>query len=147
MFETIRKYGSFIMLVLMSMVLVCLVADEYLDAQQLAKQTASSVSMTIVADDFDLDDEDDEDEICNHFFEGNDGAKVWAVTNDVRKLEESKRPSALQRGQVRRYSPRNDLSDSHNYTLLSITKSGVDWFHATFFYAIHIIINQTLKHQ
>ena len=134
MFEALRKYGSVFMLVLMSMVMVCLVADEYGDSRQLVTQTATSTCMTVLADDFDLDDDDDdEDEICNHFFGNKCSTWIWTVASDVRKLEGSKCPSDLLRGQVRRYSPRNNLSDSHNYTLLSIMKSGVDLFHATFF--------------
>ena len=88
--------------------------------------------MTVLADDFDLDDDDDEDEICNHFFGNKCSTWIWVVASDVRKLEGNK-SSDLLRGQVRRYSPRNNLSDSHNYTLLSIMKSGVDLFHAIFF--------------
>ena len=121
------------MLVLMSMVLVCLVADEYLDAQQLAKQTVSSACMSVIGDDFDLDEDDDDDIVTTSF----DEAKDWTSTSMLeacgQKTERSKCSMALLRGQVRRYSPRNNLSDSHNYTLLSIMKSGVDLFHATFF--------------
>ena len=134
MFEALRKYGSVFMLVLMGMVMVCLVADEYGDPQQLVTQTATSTCMTVLADDFDLDDDDDdEDEICNHFFEGKCFTRIWTVPIDVRELKENKCPSDLLRGQVRRYSPRNNLSDSHNYILLSNLKSGVDLLHATFF--------------
>lgn len=121
------------MLVLMSMVLVCLVADEYLDAQQLAKQTVSSACMSVIGDDFDLDEDDDDDIVTTSF----DEAKDWTSTSILeacgQKTERSKCSMALLRGQVRRYSPRNDLSDSYNYTPLSITKSGVDLFHAIFF--------------
>ena len=145
MFEVLRKYGSVFMLVLMSMVMVCLVTDEYGDPQQLVTQTASSTCMTVLVDDFDLDDnDDDENEICYHFFGNKCSTWIWAVASDVRKLEGSKCPSALLRGQVRRYSPRNNLSDSHNYTLLSIMKSGVDLFHATFFVPYTSLLIQIL---
>jgi hypothetical protein len=143
MFEALRKYGSVFMLVLMSMVMVCLVADENGDSQQLVTRTATSTCMTVLADDFDLED-DDEDEICNHFFGNKCSTWTWAVASDVRKLEGSKCPSDLLRGQVRRYSPRNNLSDSHNYTLLSIMKSGVDLFHATFFVPYTSFLTQIL---
>ena len=133
------------MLVLMGLVMVCLVADEYGDHQQLVTQTASSTCMTVLVDDFDLDDnDDDENEICYHFFGNKCSTWIWAVASDVRKLEGSKCPSALLRGQVRRYSPRNNLSDSHNYTLLSIMKSGVDLFHATFFVPYTSFLTQIL---
>ena len=132
MFEALRKYGSVFMLVLMGMVMVCLVADEYGDSQQLVKQTATSTCMTVLADDFDLD--DDDDEIVNiSFVENKACTSVPALETVNQKAEGSKCSQALLRGQVRRYSPRNNLSDSHNYTLLSIMKSGVDLFHAIFF--------------
>ena len=132
MFETLRKYGSFIMLVLMSMVMVCLVADEYGDPQQLLIQTASSTCTAVVADDFDLDDDDDE-AVNISFVENKAWASILTLETIGQKTEGSKCSQALLRGQVRRYSPRNNLSDSHNYTLLSIMKSGVESFHATFF--------------
>ena len=132
MFEALRKYGSVFMLVLMSMVMVCLVADEYGDPQQLLIQTASSTCMAVVADDFDLD--DDDDEIVNiSFVENKACTSIPALETVNQKAEGSKCSQALLRGQVRRYSPRNNLSDSYNYTLLSIMKSGVESFHATFF--------------
>ena len=132
MFEALRKYSSVFMLVLMGIVIVCLVADEYGDPQQLLIQTASSTCTAVVADDFDLD--DDDDEVVNISFVEN---KAWTSIPTLetigQKAEGSKCSQALLRGQVRRYSPRNNLSDSHNYTLLSIMKSGVESFHATFF--------------
>lgn len=129
------------MLVLMSMVLVCLVADEYGDPQQLLIQTASSTCTAVVADDLDLDDDDD-DVVNISFVENKAWASIPTLETIGQKTEGSKCSQALLRGQVRRYSPRNNLSDSYNYTLLSIMKSGVESFHATFFYAIHSIINQ-----
>lgn len=143
MFEALRKYGSVFMLVLMSMVIACLVADENGDSQQLVTRTTTSTCMTVLADDFDLDDDDDEDEICNHFFGNKCSTWIWVVASDVRKLEGNK-SSDLLRGQVRRYSPRNNLSDSHNYTLFSIMKSGVESFHATFFVPYTSFLTQIL---
>ena len=63
------------MLVLMGMVMVCLVADEYGDPQQLLIQTTSSTCTAVVADDFDLD--DDDDEAVNISFVEN---KAWACS-------------------------------------------------------------------
>lgn len=120
------------MLVLMSVVLVCLVADEYGDPQQLLIQTASSTCTAVVADDFDLDDDDDE-AVNISFVENKAWASIPTLETIGQKTEGSKCSQALLRGQVRRYSPRNNLSDSYNYTLLSIMKSGVESFHATFF--------------
>lgn len=132
MFESLRKYGSVFMLILISIVIVCLVADEYGDPQQLLTQTASSTCTAVVADDFDLDDDDDE-AVNISFVENKAWTSIPTLETIGQKTEGSKYSQALLRGQVRRYSPRNNLSDSHNYTLLSIIKSGVDLFHATFF--------------
>lgn len=132
MFEALRKYGSVFMLILISIVIVCLVADEYGDPQQLLTQTASSTCTAVVADDFDLDDDDDE-AVNISFVENKAWTSIPTLETIGQKTEGSKYSQALLRGQVRRYSPRNNLSDSHNYTLLSIIKSGVDLFHATFF--------------
>ena len=132
MFETLRKYGSVLMLVLMGLVMLCLVADEYGDPQQLVTQTASSSCMAVVADDFDLDDDDDEI-VTNTFIEDKAWASIPMLETIGQKTEGSKCSHALLRGQVRRYSPRNNLSDSHNYVILKNTKSGVDSFLATFF--------------
>ena len=120
------------MLILMGLVMLCLVSDEYVDSQQFVKQPTTSTYMVVIVDDFDWDDDDDE-VVINTFVE----QKVWASFPTLeaigRKSAGNKCSQALLRGQVRRYSPRNNLSDSHNYTLLSIMKSGVDLFHATFF--------------
>ncbi len=143
MFEVLRKYGSVFMLVLMSMVMVCLVADEYGDPQQLLIQTASSTCMAVVADDFDLDDDDDE-AVNISFVENKAWASIPTLETIGQKTEGGKCSQALLRGQVRRYSPRNNFSDSHNYTLLSIMKSGVDLFHATFFVPYTSFLTQIL---
>ena len=145
MFEVLRKYGSVFMLVLMSMVIVCLVADEYGDPQQLVIQTATSTCMAVVADDFDLDDDDDDEAVNISFVESKAWTSIPTHETVGQKAEGSKCSQALLRGQVRRYSPRNNLPYSHNYVILKNTKSGVDLFHAAFFYTIHISFNQTLK--
>jgi hypothetical protein len=133
MFEALRKYGSVFMLVLMGMVMMCLVADEYGDSQQFVIQTATSTGIAVVADDFDLDDDDNDESVTITFVENKAWTSIPTLETIGQKTEGSKCSQALLRGQVRRYSPRNDLSDSYNYTPLSITKSGVDLFHATFF--------------
>lgn len=133
MFETVRKYGSVLMLVLMGLAMVCLVADEYGDPQQLVTQTASSSCMAVVADDFDLDDDDDDEVVTHTFIEDKARASIPMLETTSQKTEGSKCSQALLRGQVRRYSPRNNLPYSHNYVILKTIESGVDLFHATFF--------------
>lgn len=130
------------MLILMGMVLVCLVVDEYGDAQHRSKHIATSNCLTAVAGDFDVDDDDDGDELVTKFCVDNDGCSAAPMPVDnVQKMMESKRPLALQRGQVRRYSPRNDLLCSNNYVLFENYKSSVDLFRATFFVLFTQLLN------
>ena len=133
MFETFRKYGSVFMLLLVSALSLCLVADEVCEAQHLAKQIVGSANTSLLAEDFDFDEEDDDEAIIGLFTETMDRLAASMRETNGRKTMKSKSPKALQRGQVRRHSPRNDLPCSHNYTLLSTTKSGVELLHATFF--------------
>ena len=133
MFETLRKYGSVFMLLLVSALSLCLVADEVCEAQHLAKQIVGSANTSLLAEDFDFDEEDDDEAIIGLFTETMDRLAASMRETNGRKTMKSKSPKALQRGQVRRHSPRNGLPCSHNYTLLSTTESGVDLLHATFF--------------
>ncbi|MBR1514828.1 MAG: hypothetical protein IJ622_11135 [Bacteroidales bacterium] len=133
MFEALRKYGTVLMLLLMGVVFVCLIADEYDDAQQLAKQAATSACMSVVADDFDWDEDDDDDFVSTSFAVAKTEAAVPMPETIGQKAERSKCSQALLRGQVRRYSPRNGIADSHNYAFLKTTESGVDFVRTTFF--------------
>ena len=133
MFKLSRKYSTFIMFILMGLTFACFVADAYADTQQFALQNTVAANMTVVVDDFDLD-EDDDDEVVAKFFGENKGwASLPTLESSGRKTARSKCPMDLLRGQVRRYSPRNSLSDGHNYVLLKNTKSGVGLFRTTFF--------------
>ena len=134
------------MLILMGMVMVCLVADEYGDSQQLVKQTATSTCMTVLADDFDLDDDDD-DVVNISFVENKAWASIPTLETIGQKAGGSKCSQALLRGQVRRYSPRNNLPYSHNYAFLKNTKSGVDLFHATFFVLSPTLLTKFLNNE
>ena len=144
MFEALRKYSSVFMLVLMGMVMVCLVADEYGNPQQLVIQTATSTCMAVVADDFDLDDDDDDEAVNISFVESKAWTSIPTHETVGQKTEGSKCSQALLRGQVRRYSPRNNLPYGHNYVILKNTKSGVDLFHATFFVPYTSFLTQIL---
>lgn len=126
----------------MGMVLVCLVVDEYSDAQQWSKHLATSTCLTAIAGDFDIDDDDDDDELVTKFCVNNNSCIVAPMLVDnIQKTMESKCPQALQRGQVRRYSPRNDLPYSNNYVLFENHKSSVDLFRATFFVIFTQLLN------
>ena len=67
MFQAIRRYCSILTLILMSVVCVSIVVDEYGDPQQLVKQTTATSGMEVIADDFDCD-EDEEDGMVSVLF-------------------------------------------------------------------------------
>ena len=132
------------MLVLMGWVLVCLIAEEHIDAQHFVKQAAASACMTVVADDLDLDGDDDEvmTEVAAN-------GKPWALVPTlgiiVKKAEKSKCSQALLRGQLRRDSPRNGFAESHNYVILENNKSGVEQFRTTFFVLFTSLLTKHLN--
>ena len=147
MFEALRKYGSVFMLILMGIVMVCLIADEYGDPQQLVTQTATSTGMAVVADDFDLDDDDNDEVVPLTFVENKTWTSIPMLETIGQRAEGSKCSQALLRGQVRRYSPRNNLPYSHNYIISENTKSGVDLFHATFFVLSPTLLTKFLNNE
>ena len=133
MFKLSRKYGTFIMFILMGLTFACFVADAYADTQQCALQNTVAANMTVVVDDFDLDEDDDDEGVAKFFGENKGWASLPTLESNGRKTARSKCPMDLLRGQVRRYSPRNSLSDGHNYVLLKNMNSGLGLFRNTFF--------------
>ena len=95
MFEALRKYGSVFMLILMGIVMVCLIADEYGDPQQLVTQTATSTGMAVVADDFDLDDDDNDEVVPLTFVENKTWTSIPMLETIGQKAEGSKCSQAL----------------------------------------------------
>lgn len=132
MHNTIRKYCSTMVLILISIVSICFIVDQFNDSQHLAKQTAMTLSMMVEDNDIDVDDDDKDDVATQSLHPEVSPTHILSAIN-IKKITESKCPMALLRGQVRRYSPRNSLADSYNYTLLSALYSGVVSNHATFF--------------
>lgn len=132
MFEAIRKYGSVVTLILMSLALICFVADEYGDSQLLSNQTYASACMAVV-DDLDLDDDDDDEDDNYLFCEDRTSESMQLIDTQCQDTEKNKCSKAMLRGQVRRYSPRNGLPNSHNYVILKNTESGAELNRATFF--------------
>ena len=132
------------MLVLMGLVLACLIAEEHIDAQRFVKQTTASTCMTVVADDLDLDEDDDEvmTEIAAN-------GKPWALVPTlgiiVKKAEKRKCSQALIRGLVRRHSPRSGLAESHNYVISETIISGGELFLATFFVLFTSLLTKHLN--
>ena len=124
MFEAIRRYCSILTLILMSVVCVSIVVDEYGDPQQLVKQTAATSGMEVIADDFDCD-EEEEDGMVSVLFAEDHSTPLPAPVIKVQKSAKSRCSKALLRGQTRRYSPRNNLPNSLNYVILRDLKSGV----------------------
>lgn len=134
MLKACRKYGSVILLTLMSMVTLCVVVDELGDSQQLVKQAKNTMVFASLVDDIDIDEVDDDDwYICRQITEVNAYTTIWAIETNKGKTQEVNRPLVLQHEQMNHYSPRSSIADSPNYTHLSIARSGMDLLHATFF--------------
>ena len=136
MLKAIRNFNSLLMLFIVSMVMVGFVADEVADSQYLAKHAAIPVCMNLLSGNVDIDDDDDDNEneiLENPFFGENSYAPQCILETIGTVVSASRCPLALLRGQARRYSPRKDLNDCYNCTPKTITISGVDLFHATFF--------------
>ncbi|MCR5066299.1 MAG: hypothetical protein K6A67_11120 [Bacteroidales bacterium] len=133
MLKPLSQYSSVIILVLMGMMMIGFIVDRVNDSHQFAKHTAMPISMSVISDDFDFDDNEDDEFYEKQCIAGGFIVNNWTTANERKQLAESKCSLSLQRGQVRRYSPRSSLADSHNYTFLSTTISGVDLFHAAFF--------------
>lgn len=115
----LRKYGTVIVLALMSIVQIGFFIDASRDAQQMDRQVAIPHNMVFLMEDLDLDELDDEDyevAICKQFSEDNVFANNCATIFQTGKPVEAKCSLTLLRGQVRRCFPRSCIADSHNYT-------------------------------
>jgi hypothetical protein len=118
-----RKYLSIVALILVSLFLL----DASVYAHEdlcVIEQTVSNAS--IDAEDGDLDEDSD-------FTFGNTNVvscqpKSISLFFSIGKTQsENKCSDELRLGQVRRYAPRNNVVDSHNYIILKSIKDGADF--------------------
>lgn len=122
MFECYRKYQKICIVLIMSIFIVCVFADEYEDMRQFGHENNSVACMSIAEDDMDFDDDDDLPDV---YSDRPTPLRLENFTITVRKTSERNQSKALRIGQVRRHFPRGNRIDSYNYTVFDNGSSGV----------------------
>ena len=120
-----RKYVSVVALILMGLFLLDLTCTAQEDIFVI-EQTEILSSMSFDGDEF--DDDEDSDFVLNG---PSDGLQCRCVFCPVTSLGEEQNENlcsaALRLGQVRRYAPRKNLADSHNYIITKNIRDGADY--------------------
>ena len=131
MFECYRKYQKICIVLIMSIFIVCVFADEYEDMRQFGHENNSVACMSIAEDDMDFDDDDDLPDV----YSGRPTPlRLENFTITVRKTSERNQSKALRIGQVRLHFPRGKRIDSYNYTVSDNGSSGVGSLMPLFLY-------------
>ena len=125
MIDFFRKYVSVVALILMGLFLLDLTFTDQEDLYVM-EQTEIQSSMSFDGDEF--DDDEDSDFVLNG---PSDGLQCQCDFGPVASLGEEQNENlcsaALRLGQVRRYAPRKNLADSHNYIVTKNIKDGADF--------------------
>lgn len=125
MIDFFRKYVSVVALILMSLFLLDLTNTAQEDVFVM-EQTEILSNMSFDGDEFDED--EDPDFVLNSPSEGFQCRWVFCpVTSLGEEQNENMCSAALRLGQVRRYAPRKNLADSHNYIITRNIKDGADF--------------------
>jgi len=124
MIDFFRKYVSVVALILMGLFLLDLTCPAQEDIFVM-EQTEIQSSMSFDGDEFD-------DEVSDFVLNGpSDGLQCrcdFCPVIDIGKEQnENLCSAALRLGQVRRYTPRKNLADSHNYIVTKNMKDGTDY--------------------
>ena len=122
MFECYRKYQKICIVLIMSIFIVCVFADEYEDMRQFGHKNNPVACMSIAEDDMDFDDDEYLPDVCP---DRSTTLSLEKFTITVRKISERNQSKALRIGQVRRHFPRGNRIDSYNYTVFDNGSSGV----------------------
>ena len=135
-----RKYVSVIALILMGLFLLDLTCTAQED-MFVMEQTEIQSSMSFDGDEF--DDDEDSEFLLNSTSEGSlSQYDLCPVINIVEEQNENLCSAALRLGQVRRYAPRKNLADSHNYIITKNMKDGADFGSGHLFLSHNSIIYQ-----
>ena len=125
MIDFFRKYVSVIALILMGLFLLDLACTDQEDLYVM-EQTEIQSSMSFDGDEF--DDDEDSDFVLNG---PSDGLQCQCDFGPVASIGEEQNENmcsaALRLGQVRRYAPKKNLADSHNYIVTKNMKDGADY--------------------
>ena len=125
MIDFFRKYVSVITLILMGLFLLDLTCTAQEDIFVM-EQTEIQSSMSFDGDEF--DDDEDSDFVLNGPSDGLQcRCDLFPVTTIGEEQNENLCSAALRLGQVRRYAPRKNLADSHNYIITKNIRDGADF--------------------
>ena len=125
MIDFFRKYVSVIALILMGLFLLDLTFTDQEDLYVM-EQTEIQSSMSFDGDEF--DDDEDSEFLLNGPSDGLQcRCDLFPVTTIGEEQNENLCSAALRLGQVRRYAPRKNLADSHNYIVTKNIKDGADF--------------------
>ena len=140
MIDFFRKYVSVVVLILMGLFLLDLTCTAQEDIFVM-EQTEILSSMSFDGDEFDED--EDSDFVLNGPSDGLQCRCVFCpVTSLGEEQNENMCSAALRLGQVRRYAPRKNLADSHNYIITKNIKDGADYGSDRLFLSHNSIIYQ-----
>ncbi len=134
MIDFFRKYVSVVVLILMGLFLLDLTCTDQEDLCVI-EQTEIQSSMSFDGDEF--DDDEDSDFVLNGSSEGLQcRCDLFPVTTIGEEQNENMCSATLRLGQVRRYAPRKNLADSHNYIITKNIKDGANYGSDHLFYPI-----------
>ena len=140
MIDFFRKYVSVVTLILMGLFLLDLTCTAQEDIFVM-EQTEIQSSMSFDGDEFDED--EDSDFVLNGSSDGLQcRCELFPVTTIGEEQNENMCSAALRLGQVRRYAPRKNLADSHNYIITKNIIDGMDFGSDHLFLSHNSIIYQ-----
>lgn len=140
MIDFFRKYVSVVALILMGLFLLDLTFTDQEDLYVM-EQTEIQSSMSFDGDEF--DDDEDSDFVLNGPSDGLQcRCDLFPVTTIGEEQNENMCSAALRLGQVRRYAPRKNLADSHNYIITKNIKDGANYGSDHLFLSHNSIIYQ-----
>jgi hypothetical protein len=125
MIDFFRKYVSVVALILMGLFLLDITNTDQEDLY-IVEQTEVLSNMSFDGDEF--DDDEDSEFLLNSPLEGLQcRCEFCPVTSLGEEQNENLCSAALRLGQVRRYAPRKNLADCHNYIITKNIKDGADF--------------------
>ena len=125
MIDFFRKYVSVVALILMGLFLLDLTNTAQEDLY-IMEQTEIQSTMSLEGDEF--DDDEDSDFVLNGPSDGLQcRCDFCPIITIGEEQNENLCSTALRLGQVRRYAPRKNLADSHNYIVTKNMKDGADY--------------------
>ena len=140
MIDFFRKYVSVVALILMGLFLLDLTSTAQEDLYVM-EQTEIQSSMSFDGDEF--DDDEDSDFVLNGPSDGLQcRCDLFPVTTIGEEQNENMCSAALRLGQVRRYAPRKNLADSHNYIITKNIRDGANFGSDHLFLSHNSIIYQ-----